>query len=244
MRSGPSQGIRACQLGPVPTLEQEASSTTFRNQRPHRDQITSNPHSGSVFKVDTVCLRVSNILLDLLPFALTARFDFPIRWTRKTYWRVGNALCFRSEARLAAHCSLFDGHRSVRPRTSGVRLLEMSGATMLSRGRSAWPVEKESHWAQPHTGKTFTVFLCFGSLTRHAKDAPHDSPRLSFLRFDLARHVSLVETGKAGSLPDLTARSLRHRNSHSAIRLVPPIFLCIALYTSNLVAWRLKKQNS
>jgi len=139
------------QTSPVPTILK--SRVYLRT-----GLLQSHPHSEA-FQGDTVCLRVSNICFTFCPFALTARFDFPNRWTRKDLlacWKRTLASFRRPFGRTIAPYLTAQKRSSAHIGCARPRNVRR---TMLSRGRSAWPVKERESLAQRILARRFTSFV-------------------------------------------------------------------------------------
>jgi hypothetical protein len=127
----------AFQTGPVRTILK--SRVHLRT-----DLLQSHPRSKA-FQGDTVCLRVSNICLTVLPFPSAARFDFPNRCTRKDLlacWKRTFALCHLAFGRTIAPYLTAQKRSSAHIGCARPRSVRR---TKLSRGDRPGQLEKESH---------------------------------------------------------------------------------------------------
>jgi hypothetical protein len=148
-QSGSDPGF-AFQTGPVQTI--------LKSRLHLRTGLLQSHPRSEAFQGDTVCLRVSNICLHILPLPSTARFDFPNRCTRKDLlacWKRTFALCRRAFGRTIAPYLTAQKRSSAHIGCARPRSVRR---TMLSRWRSAWPAKERESLGQPHTGKTFHQF--------------------------------------------------------------------------------------
>lgn len=137
---------------------------------------------------DTMCLRVSTIWLSIPPRS----FDLstpPLSFvdTQRLTGVLETRSCSMAPHDWLPNCTSLSGTKAtVRPHRVCVSL-EKPRECCSRRGNRPGQLEKESLKTKSILARRSTSF-CVGSLTRHAENAPHDSTRLSILRFNRARH--------------------------------------------------------